>query len=42
MDASQASTHSMSAVKDSTMTAGGASTTSQTQKSTQSAPNPNG
>lgn len=40
MDASQASTHSMSAVKDSTMTAGGASTTSQTQKSTQSTPNP--
>lgn len=32
----------MSAVKDSTMTTGGASTTSQTQKSTQSTPNPSG
>lgn len=43
MDASQASTQSMSAVKESTnTTAGGTSTKSNTQTSMNSTPNPNG
>lgn len=42
MEASQASTHSMSAVKDSTATTGGTSTKSNTQTSMQSTQNPSG